>query len=398
MVQKTHIGYQEEGILEKGIQIRSDDPVSPVNDQIWLNTTEQRLKLRKDGIDIVILEGVGESLEIPPSKIVDLFKSRSYYKEISAAYDFTFSNFNSGMFVTVRFDNTSVAVQQITELTFPSSGSVNDGDYFIIYSASNLDKFYVWFDLDGQTIADPAVPDATAVPVSFTKGLAEIVDITCPPASDITSGQYFLINSGGDATEYYVWFNKDGAGGDPLVVGKTGLQVAILASDTGDQVATKLASALDGLSDFNASSVSTVVTCETATQFGTTDAANVDVGGAFSILVTQQGFQADSAISIAQKVAAELDSLAQFNAPVPASATAVITNADAGFSDSPENGTMGVGFSFSTPTAGSGPVLIDFSNDVILDVNTTSFVPAESTKIFFFLKVGSFIYANGKEY
>lgn len=398
MVQKTHIGYQEEGILEKGIQIRSDDPVSPIENQLWLNTVEQRLKLRKGGVSIVLIEGTSEALEIPPSKIVDLFKSRSFFKSVSFDYDFTFENFNSGMFCNIRIDNTATAVNQITDLTFPSSANINDGDYFIVYSANDVDKFYVWFDLNGENLADPNVPDAIAVPINFTKGLAEITEITCPPASSITSGQYFLINSGGDATEYYVWFNKDGAGGDPLLAGKSGLQVAILGTDDGDQIATKLSSALNGLTDFNSSKLFNTVSCETATNFDTTDATNVSVGGIFAINVTQQGIQADSAVSIASKVASELSNLSQFSAPTPVTPTAVITNASAGFSSEPELGTMGVGFSFSIDTIGSGPIKLSFPSEVILDVNTDNFVPAQKTKLYTFLRIDNFIFSSGKEY
>ena len=66
----------------------------------------------------------------------------------------------------------------------------------------------------------------------------EVTDLNLVSASDITSGQYFTISSA--STDFYVWFNKDGAGGDPAPGGKTGISVAIVGTDTADQVATKV--------------------------------------------------------------------------------------------------------------------------------------------------------------
>jgi hypothetical protein len=396
MATKTHLGYQEEGILETGLQIRIDDPITPVENQCWLNTTEQRLKLRKSGITLILIEGIGEAIEIPPSTICDLLDARSFFKTVSNNYSLEFASFNSGMTASIRIDNTSPDQAQITNLVFPSAANIDDGDHFIIYSASNLIKYYVWFDLDGLDIADPNVSGATGVKVPFTKGLPEISELTCPAASSITSGQYFLINAGGDATEYYVWFNKDGAGGDPLVVGKTGIQVAIISADTSSDVATKLASALDALAAFISSASTNIVTVTTATNFGTTDATNVSVGGIFAIAIAQQGVQLDSAVSIAQKVRAELNPLAAFSAPNPVTPTLVVTNEASGFTSNPEIGTMNVGFSFSVVTSGSGPIFVTFPSEVSLDENTDAFIPALSTKLFFCIKIGNDIFVNGR--
>lgn len=122
----------------------------------------------------------------------------------------------------------------------------------------------------------------------FDSGVKEVTSITCPAATSITSGQYFLINS--PSTSYYVWFNKDAAGGDPLVSGRTGVAVAILAADTAANVATKLASALDALADFVAPAPAADVVTNTNNNTGAvTDASNVNVGGTFAVSVTTQG-------------------------------------------------------------------------------------------------------------
>jgi hypothetical protein len=119
--------------------------------------------------------------------------------------------------------------------------------------------------------------------------VSESTDIVVPNAVSITSGQYFTINSANDATSYYVWFNRDGAGGDPLVVGKTPISVAISTGDSASTVASALASSLNALSDFSASAVGSTVTVTNTTVGPCTDAANFNVGGAFSITVTTQG-------------------------------------------------------------------------------------------------------------
>ena len=75
--------------------------------------------------------------------------------------------------------------------------------------------------------------------------LPEIRDLKVGAASAITSNQYFLINSSADQREYYVWFNKDGTGVDPVVPGKNAsVEVIITTGQTAQQVATALANAL----------------------------------------------------------------------------------------------------------------------------------------------------------
>ena len=117
----------------------------------------------------------------------------------------------------------------------------------------------------------------------------EVTEITVPGASSITTGQYFTIRSANNATSYYVWFNKAGGGGNPSPGGFTGIQVSIGASDDSTAVANAVRIAVDSVIDLEATSSGPVVTV-TTTGFGpTTDAANFNVGGAFSINVTQQG-------------------------------------------------------------------------------------------------------------
>ena len=54
-------------------------------------------------------------------------------------------------------------------------------------------------------------------------------------------GTYFLFSS--LDTDYYAWYNT-GASTDPAVAGRTGVEIAVLTTDTAPQVAVKSAAAL----------------------------------------------------------------------------------------------------------------------------------------------------------
>jgi hypothetical protein len=51
MAIRTHIGKQQESQEERPVQLRSTDPGSPEQDQLWLNTTEKRIKFF-DGVSV----------------------------------------------------------------------------------------------------------------------------------------------------------------------------------------------------------------------------------------------------------------------------------------------------------------------------------------------------------
>lgn len=118
--------------------------------------------------------------------------------------------------------------------------------------------------------------------------VSEVTTITTPAASSITSGQYFTINSALDQTAYYVWYNKNGAGGNPTVIGKTPIEVAITTGDTANQVAAATQLAINAISDFGASVSTNIVTVTNTVAGDTTNAANVDVSG-LTVSVATQG-------------------------------------------------------------------------------------------------------------
>lgn len=120
----------------------------------------------------------------------------------------------------------------------------------------------------------------------------QTTSITLPSATSVQSGQYFTINSALDTNKYYVWFNKDGAGGDPYVIGKIGVEVPIYTGDTSLNIAFALNNAINALTTGDMSSTDNLDGTVTITNLiagYTTNAANVNVGGSFSVSIDQTG-------------------------------------------------------------------------------------------------------------
>lgn len=118
------------------------------------------------------------------------------------------------------------------------------------------------------------------------QGQGQTTQVIATAASTLTTGDYFLLNGPNNETNYYVWYNKAAGGGNPLVSGRTGIEVAIGGGDTAAQVATATTAAIDA-TVFSASAVSTTVTI-IAPSAGITDTA-VDVNTGFTITTTLYG-------------------------------------------------------------------------------------------------------------
>lgn len=145
---------------------------------------------------------------------------------------------------------------------------------------------------------DGTATDATAGTSGFgvsvlTQGvnpLAEITQVNCPPFASIADGQRFHINSANNAVLYYVYFDTTGGNlVDPAPPGRVGIRVNIAGAVSGTDVATTLAVTLNANPNFAASNITNTVTVTNEATGPTTDAVNINVGGTFSILVTQQG-------------------------------------------------------------------------------------------------------------
>lgn len=397
LTSRKHLGKQEELIDESGVQIRENDPINPVENQTWINTNQNILKTRKNNETIVLAEGtIGAALEVPPTGIMNLALSRSFFKNITADYEITdLVNYREGVVAYLKIRNTNLKQTEITTFNFPAPTSIANGSYFLINSANNVEQFYVWLDYDGFGV-DPAIVGRTGVQVLTSAGLPEVTEITCPPASDISSGQHFLINSANDVVEYYVWFNKDLLGGDPLLSGKTSLQVVIESSDDADTVAAKVADILNALTAFSASEVGNVVTATTSVIGATTDSVNVNVNN-LVINVTQQGKPSDTAEDLAEKVADALDALPEFDATSAGTLTTVETTSS-GFVDDAQDGNIGGAFAINVTQQGSGTVFITFPPNVFVENSSALQIEGESENLYRFFRAGANTLVNLTRY
>jgi len=120
----------------------------------------------------------------------------------------------------------------------------------------------------------------------------QITLLTNGAASTISSDQYFLIYSSGSARSYYVWFNKDGTGVDPMPPGATSSVEAVISTgQTAVQVSGAIAAALNDtyFNDFTAVAGSGVVTVTNNSAGTTASATNVNVGAPFAVSTSQSG-------------------------------------------------------------------------------------------------------------
>lgn len=93
----------------------------------------------------------------------------------------------------------------------------------------------------------------------------EWTEITC--VADVAgslNNKYILLASAENVTQYYAWFNVSSGGTDPVLPNKTAIEVPLVTGDSASNVATALASILNALPDFNATSLSAVVTLKLA--------------------------------------------------------------------------------------------------------------------------------------
>lgn len=133
-----------------------------------------------------------------------------------------------------------------------------------------------------------AVINADSEFSAIVSGAAEVTDLTFPAPAGINDSNYFLLNSANDENKYYVYFDKTGSAADPAISGRLPVLVDIQLAATADDVASAVQAELDALVDFGASVSTNVVTVTNAEEGITTDASNISVTG-MSILVTTQG-------------------------------------------------------------------------------------------------------------
>lgn len=118
----------------------------------------------------------------------------------------------------------------------------------------------------------------------------EVNAIKVLAATAITAGSYFTLSAANNATNYYVWFKKDGSGTNPSLVGKTGIEVDITTGWNASQVAAAMVTAfLPYSSDFNVSANADIVTVGNTAVGATSDIDEGLVPTGFNFTIMIQG-------------------------------------------------------------------------------------------------------------
>lgn len=130
---------------------------------------------------------------------------------------------------------------------------------------------------------------------TFVTGLTENTRVTTTAASTLHSSgtsNYFLVYSGNNATQYYVWYQL-GTSTDPLVAGAVSVRVPLNAGDNAATVAQKTANALEIINfDFNVVYVpSTNIINFSTNVVGSTHSSSslIPAVGGFTVVQTQIG-------------------------------------------------------------------------------------------------------------
>jgi hypothetical protein len=125
----------------------------------------------------------------------------------------------------------------------------------------------------------------------FIKGVQQITQLVCGTDSAVTGGGYFNINTAGNQTPYYVWFDKTGSDTDPEPSGRTGIRVNISGLTTDTSIAQRVSDTLSiYVDDFEVEVSGATVTITNVEEGEATDAAIVTgLASPFAITTPTQG-------------------------------------------------------------------------------------------------------------
>ncbi len=210
-------------------------------------------------------------------------------KELSQMIDITASEQNSGsVTITLGDGNTLVEGSTSSDLsTMTNASGFSDvvwdsAPTTSINSSISGGKLKGWLEVREVTI--PGYQEEMENLVNSIKGV-EATKVTAAAASTLSGGEYFTLSS--PSTDYYVWYKKDGAGADPTP-GGTGIEVAILGTDSAAEVATKTAAAIAAVGGgdvFDAPApTGTTLTITNVVAGAATDSADNDTGFTLSTL------------------------------------------------------------------------------------------------------------------
>lgn len=219
----------------------------------------------------------------------------------------------TGFTISTATNGRNDKVNQLTDTETNPFGAAEVNDFVSVYHSSIgtvetkiveiIDNSNVLVDVDFPSSIDGlqvtyavkrypgevALTDLDVLEDDIT-GKPEITEVTTLAGSALPSvgtASYILVDS--PSNKYYVWFNNTttGTNTDPAIAGRTGVQVNFATADLNTAIATSLTSAIDGLTDFSASTASEVVTITTASNGEVESATDFNTG--FGIEVTQEG-------------------------------------------------------------------------------------------------------------
>ena len=242
------------------------------------------------------------------------FNSTASVSEGDTVTIFTpFSPLNSGSYRVIRMDNNSIWYENpdVTEeevLCSANPVSVGyDASTVFNVTVSGGTATLVWTGAGtapslGQTLPGDIVtfgsgfssPNQGSFMVSNSgPSQQQVVQLTMPAGSTFAAsgpGDYFEIHNGGNANQYYVWYNVSGGSNtDPAPGGYTGIEVTINSSDSAATVASETNTALSALVAMTSSVVGNIVTVTATVAAATPAPLNVSMPAAFSMIVTQLG-------------------------------------------------------------------------------------------------------------
>ena len=388
MPNKTHLTRQEEAIKEVGIQLREDDPVDLLEDQVWLNLNENKLKSYVDGQMRVYFENyTTTSLEIPSSGRLDANMSYSHYKEILDSETFTIDNMLDGVDVKIVLTNNQSDSVKKVDVTLPSAAQMNNGNYWMIRSAANLERYHVWYDFDGTGLVEPVVVNSQPIRVIVTQGRKEKTNLLFKNISTTGSSYFTLSDSIGGS--YYIWYNINGLNVNPLGSTPGGIQVNLTTGMTAAQAALATQTAIN----FVGIGVTTTIVGQTLTieanNFGSSnDIQSFGTDVIQSVTKLVDGAPTTDANAIASLTANALNLTGNFSVTA-LSSNMRITYLQPGKCVDIENADIPVGFSFLNIEQGSGPIAIAFTNSIsFANYSDAVVVPSNSFRLYEIVKIG----------
>lgn len=222
-----------------------------------------------------------------------------------------FAVLNQGTFRVIRryndsiwFENANVIEEEVTlPLNVISFGQ--DSTTSLKVNATSHTAYVNWNGVGTQpTLENAQMGDVVTFGTDFSAAnqglymvlrsgaaLQQIQSLLMPAGSQFATtgaGKSFRIQTAGDTTSYYVWFNVNSGNTDPTLSG-TGLQVAIFSGDSSTQVASKTAVVLAAATGLTATSTVDTVTVSTTGSIETTSASNISMPTPFTANVTQAG-------------------------------------------------------------------------------------------------------------